>query len=120
MIPAPRPGPLCRELLEALDASDGRRRKRKRDTTPDAIGLDIKRRLLERAVADDPEPHAFEAWLLGRCLEAAPDVSLGAARAMALDILAEWRLAEASPSFRTWLDHGAPSDDRQAGTGAAP
>ena len=120
MIPAPRPGPLCRELLEALDASDGRRRKRKRDTTPDAIGLDIKRRLLERAVADDPEPHAFEAWLLGRCLEAAPDVSLGAARAMALDILAEWRLAEASPSFRTWLDRGAPSDDRQAGTGPAP
>jgi len=119
VIAAPRPGRLCRELLAALDASDGRRRKRKRDTTPDAIGLDIKRGLLERAVADDPEPHAFEAWLLDRCLEAAPHVSLGGARAMALDILSEWRLAEASPSFRTWLDGGAPSDDRDAGTGGA-
>lgn len=34
-------------------------------------------------------------------------------RAMALDILAEWRLADASPAFRTWLERGAPSDDRQ-------
>jgi hypothetical protein len=110
----PRPAHLCRELLAALDASDGRRKKRKRDTTPDAIGMEIKRGLLEDAVADDPEPEAFEAWLLARCLAVAPDVSLGAARAMALDILAEWRLAEASPSFRTWLDRGAPSDDREA------
>src|SRR5687768_17057264 len=99
----PRPAHLCRELLAALDASDGRRRKRKRDTTPDAIGLAIKRRLLKGSVADDPAPEAFEAWLLTRCLGAAPDVSVGAARAMALDILQEWRLAEASPAFRTWL-----------------
>jgi len=110
-----RPAHLCRELLAALDASDGRRKKRKRDTTPDAIGMEIKRGLLEGAVADDPEPEAFEAWLLARCLAAAPDVSLGAARAMALDILAEWRLAEASPAFRTWLARGAPSDDREVG-----
>jgi hypothetical protein len=109
----PRPADLCRELLAALDASDGRRRKRKRDTTPDAIGMEIKRGLLAAAVGDDPGPHAFEAWLLARCLMVAPDVSLGAARAMALDILAEWRLAQASPAFRTWLDRGAPSDDRE-------
>jgi hypothetical protein len=109
----PRPADLCRELLAALDASDGRRRKRKRDTTPDAIGLEIKRGLLEATVGDDPDPHAFEPWLLGRCLAAAPHVSLGAARAMALEILAEWRLAAASPAFRTWLDGGAPSDDRE-------
>lgn len=64
-------------------------------------------------MADDPEPDAFEAWLLARCMAAAPDVCLGAARAMALDILAEWGLAEFSPAFRTWLDHGAPSDDRE-------
>src|SRR2546422_5226163 len=38
-----RPGEICRELLAALDASEGRRRRRKRDTTPDAIGLTIKR-----------------------------------------------------------------------------
>jgi hypothetical protein len=32
---------------------------------------------------------------------------------MALDVYAEWRLAEASSSFQTWLDQGAPSDDAQ-------
>jgi hypothetical protein len=110
----PRPAHLCRELLAALDASDGRRRKRKRDTTPDAIGMEIKRGLLQRTVDADPDAAAFEAWLLARCLEMAAEVSLGAARTMALDILAEWRLAEASPSFRTWLDSGAPSDDRES------
>src|SRR5690348_697382 len=65
-----RPGEICRELLAALDASEGRRRRRKRDTTPDAIGLTIKRDLLERAIADDPEPDEFEAWLHEQCLAA--------------------------------------------------
>src|SRR5258707_1737207 len=64
---APRPGEICRELLATLDASEGRRRRRKRDTTPDAIGLTIKRELLERAVAPDPEPDAFEEWLHRQC-----------------------------------------------------
>jgi hypothetical protein len=35
-------------------------RRRKRDTTADAIGLTIKRRLLEQAVRQDPEPEIFE------------------------------------------------------------
>src|SRR5256885_5202642 len=86
-----RPGEICRELLAALDASEGRRRRRKRDTTPDAIGLTIKRDLLERAVAADPEPDAFEAWLHEQCLAAGG--SEGGVRAMALSIFEEWRLA---------------------------
>src|SRR5690348_17655763 len=65
-----RPRDICRELLAALDASEGKRRRRKRDTTPDAIGLTIKRDLLERAVAADPEPDEFEAWLHEQCLAA--------------------------------------------------
>jgi len=104
-----RPADFCRQLLAALDASEGRRKRRKRDTTPDAIGMALKRGLLERAVRDDPEPEAFERWLLERCL-AAGNAS-GPLRAMAQDMLAEWRLAEASPSFREWLNQGAPSDD---------
>jgi len=100
-----RPADLCAELLAALDASDGRRRRRKRDTTPDAIGLGIKRTLLERAAADDPAPAEFEGWLLAQCL-AATDTGIGAVRAMAIEILAEWRLAAASPTFKTWLDRG--------------
>ena len=34
-------------------------------------------------------------------------------RAMALDILNEWRLAQESLPFQDWLDRGAPSDDTQ-------
>ena len=102
-----RPAVICRELLAALEASEGRRRRRKRDTTPDAIGLGIKRALLEGAVAEDPEAADFERWLLERCLAAGGET--GAMRAMALEVLAEWRLASSLPAFGDWLDHGAPS-----------
>jgi hypothetical protein len=105
-----RPGEICRLLLAALDASEGRRRGRKRDTTPDAIGIAIKRRLLEEAARDDPEPDAFEAWLLARCVPGGESPS-GSVRAMARDVFADWRLAQASPTFRSWLEQGAPSDD---------
>jgi hypothetical protein len=108
---APRPAAICRELVAALEAYEGRRRRRKRDTTPDAIGLGIKRALLEAAVVDDPDPGAFEAWLLARCLTPDDGASPGAIRAMALDVLAEWRLACAGEDFAAWLDRGAPSAD---------
>jgi hypothetical protein len=110
----PRPALVCRELIQALEASDGRRRRRKRDTTPDAIGLSIKRDLLEHAVAADPDPDAFEGWLLARCFESADGASIGATRAMALEILAEWRLACGTDAFGSWLARGAPSDDAHA------
>jgi len=103
-----RPAVVCRQLLAALAASDGRRRRRKRDTTPDAIGLAMRRQLLEDAVADDPAPEGFEGWLLARSLA---DEASGPLRATALQVLAEWRLARESGAFRHWLDQGAPSDD---------
>src|SRR5215207_8679478 len=109
----PRPAEICRHLLAAMEGSEGRRKRRKRSTTPDAIGMGIKRDLLERATIDDPSPDAFEAWLLEQCLIAG---AAGPTRAMALEILAEWQFAVASGSFRAWLDAGAPSDDAQAGT----
>ena len=114
--PLSRPSDVCRELLAALDASEGRRKRRKRDTTPDAIGLEVKRDLLERAVAADPEPDAFEAWLLEQC--AAAGAAEGGVRAMALSIFEEWRLAHDATAFREWLARGAPSDDRAGATGA--
>jgi hypothetical protein len=110
-----RPADLCRELLGALEAAEGRRRRRKRDTTPDAIGLGIKRALLERAIADDPEGMDFERWLLDRCLEGAATVSVGAVRAMALELLREWQLVAVDPAFRDWLAAGAPSADAARG-----
>lgn len=112
-----RPADVCRQLLIAMEASEGRRRRRKRDTTPDAIGLGIKRALLEAIVAEDPTPETFEAWLLERSLSRDPlgggssQTASGPVRAMALDILAEWRLAVAAGSFQDWLRGGARSDD---------
>jgi len=108
-----RPADVCRGLLAALEAAEGRRRRRKRDTRPDAIGLGIKRDLLAQAVRDDPSPDDFEGWLLEHCLAADGTASVGAVRAMATDILAEWQLASVSPEFRDWLDAGAPSEDRE-------
>jgi hypothetical protein len=109
---APRPADVCRALLAALEASDGRRRRRKRDTTPDAIGMSIKRHLLALAVETDPDPDDFDAWLAERCLIGFADAPPGALRAMARDVMAEWRLAATSADFRGWLAAGAPSDDR--------
>jgi hypothetical protein len=107
----PRPAAVCRELLDALQASDGRRKRRHRDTTPDAVGMAIKRKLLESAVRADPDPGRFEHWLLEQCLAAPPAEGVGAYRAMALEIVDEWRLAADSADFRSWLERGAPSDD---------
>jgi hypothetical protein len=98
--------------LAALDASEGRRKRRKRDTTPDAIGMTVKRDLLAQVVREDPAPEAFENWLLQKCLAAG--LGSGPVHAMALDVQHEWRLALASPSFQTWLSRGAPSDDAAA------
>lgn len=104
-----RPGVFCRELLESLDASEGRRRRRKRDTTPDAIGLAMKKQLLEGAAAADPAPEDFEGWLLERCLQ--EGAGGGGLHALALSILEEWRFAAEADHFREWLERGAPSDD---------
>jgi hypothetical protein len=106
-----RPAEVCSALLAALEAAEGRRRKRKRDQTPDQIGLTIKRELLERAVQDDPSPEAFEGWLLNYPSQYARLESSGAASAMARSVLEEWRLAHSLNDFRAWLERGAPSDD---------
>ena len=62
------PSQLCRGLLGALDGSEGRRRRRARNTTPDAIGMAIERELLEAAVRESPDASDFEQWLMARCL----------------------------------------------------
>ena len=88
---AQRPAVACRALLAALDASEGRRSRRKRDTRPDAIG---------------------EGWLPARSLTRTGEMSPGGVQAMARDVLAESRLAAASADFRSWLAPAAPSGDR--------
>jgi hypothetical protein len=108
---APRPARVCGELLAAIEASEGRRKRRARNTTADAIGLEIKRQLLEEIVRDDPDADDLEQWLVERCQrEGAAD---GPVRAMALMIWDEWRLARTTSEFRRWLEEGAPSADRE-------
>jgi hypothetical protein len=107
--PALRPSQVCQQLLQAMDAADGRRKRRKRNTTPDALGMELKRALLAAAVAEDPAPESFAPWLYAKVQTAGN--AAGAMRAMALQIQDEWQFALASRGFRDWLAAGAPSDD---------
>jgi len=120
--PAPvRPAWVCQALLAALEASEGRRRRRKRDQTPDTIGLAIKRRLLEQAVRDDPDPEIFEAWLL-RCASPLEDRSHppGAVAAIARIVFEEWQMVHSLENFRDWLERGAPSEDALGAAAGKP
>jgi hypothetical protein len=103
-----QPGEFCGQLLRALDASEGRSKRRKRDQTPDTIGMGMKRELLERAAEQNPPVGEFEGWLVEQVISHSAS---GGARAMAGEILAEYRTALADPAFRAWLAAGAPSAD---------
>jgi hypothetical protein len=105
-----RPAEICQALLAALEAAEGRRRSRKRDQTPDGIGLTIKRDLLQRVIDADPHPEAFEEWLL-QCHQSYPAELAGAVTAMARAIFDEWQLAHSLDDFKKWLECGAPSAD---------
>jgi hypothetical protein len=109
---APRPGAVARQLLGSLDAADGRRRRRQRDTTPDALGLGLKRELLERLADADPAPARLEAWLLDVALAASAS---GPMRAVCAEVLDDYRLAQADGRFARWLADGAPSADAAGG-----
>jgi hypothetical protein len=106
--PVLRPADFARGQLRALEASRGRSKRRKRDQTPDRIGMDLKRELLQRAVEDDPAPEDLESWLLQQAL-AAP--ASGPVRAMSMEILTEYRMAQLDPEYGAWLRSGAPSAD---------
>jgi hypothetical protein len=106
-----RPADVARALLAALEAAEGRRRKRKRNQTADAFGLSVKRELLERIVEVDPAAADFEGWLLEYPATCRAPELIGPARAMARTVFEEWRLAHSLGEFRVWLERGAPSDD---------
>ena len=115
-----RPADICRALLAALEAAEGRRRNRKRDQTPDAFGLGIKRELLRRVVEEDPHAEEFEAWLLNYPTTCGAAELAGPAQAMARAVFDEWRLAHSLGDFRRWLEQGAPSDDASGGVRRQP
>jgi hypothetical protein len=91
-----------RELaLLLLDSCDLPPRQRARDQQPDLAGLALKRRVLERLVAIDPDPDALEATLMRIVDEIGPPT--GPTRAVALGIREEWEAACVTPDFMQHL-----------------
>jgi hypothetical protein len=63
---------------------------------------------LERAATEDPDPDAFDAWLLERVHEAPAS---GPVQAMCAEIRDEYVVAALDPAFGAWLASGAYSAD---------
>lgn len=100
--PSPRPAEICARLLASVDASEGRRKRRARNTTPDALGLNLKRQILADAIAADPDPDLFEGWLLTWAM--ANGAAYGPALALCRDVLYEWQTISSSPDYQGWLE----------------
>jgi len=104
------PGEFARQALKAIEASEGRTMRRKRDQLADVIGLGIKRGLLARAAEAEPSADAFEGWLMEQAFSASAS---GGILAMCIEILDEYRLAAMDRTFQEWLAAGAPSADAE-------
>lgn len=110
-LPSMRPAFVCSRLLAALDGAEGRRRTRKRDQTPDVMGLNAKRSLLEAVVRDDPTAGAFTDWLLRYVSDVPEPAHRSTVAAMAHAVHEEWLWAHRLPEFSRWLEGGAYSED---------
>jgi hypothetical protein len=87
-----------RDLAVLLLASgDLLPRQRARDQQADLAGMLLKRRVLDRLAALDPEPAELEAALMHIVEEIGPPA--GPTRASALSIREEWQAAAASPEW---------------------
>jgi len=86
--------------LLLLSSGDVMPRQRARDQQADRAGLELKRQVLNALVAKDPETEEMEAALLAIVEEMGPPT--GPTRAIALTLLDEWRMANATPE---WLAH---------------
>jgi hypothetical protein len=95
----PLPEPLRpRDLALLLLASgDLLPRRRARDQQADVAGMELKRRVLDRLAALDPEPGETEAALLRIVEEIGPPH--GPTRAIAAGIRDEWQAACAAPEW---------------------
>jgi hypothetical protein len=89
-----RPRDLALLLLASGDLLP---RQRARDQQADRAGLDLKRRVLDRLAALDPEPAELEAALFRIVEEIGPPT--GPARAVAAVVRDEWLAAESSPEW---------------------
>jgi len=111
-----RPRDLALLLLASGDLLP---RQRARDQQADVAGLALKRRLLDRLAALDPEPADMEATLARIIDEIGPPT--GPTRALAALVHEEWQMACATPA---WVAHllqeavrvsGEAKEDKQRG-----
>jgi hypothetical protein len=96
------PAPLRPRDLAVLLLSSGELvpRQRARDQQADQAGLALKRRVLTKLVALDPEPDGLEAALVAIVEDVGQP--FGPTRAIALSLVDEWHTACANPE---WLSH---------------
>jgi len=83
--------------LLLLASGDLRPRKRARDQQADVLGLELKRAILQRVAALDPEPADLDAVLV-RIVEET-STPTGPARAVARVVREEWQTACAAPEW---------------------
>lgn len=98
--PAPRlrPADLAHLLLASGDMLP---RQRARDQQADLAGMQLKRDVLERLVALDPEPADLDAALNQIIVDLGPPH--GPTRGICLTIRYDWEAACASDEFVAWL-----------------
>ena len=77
--------------------------KRKRDQTPDAFGLAVKRELLQRAIEDDPAAGSIRRMAAQLSSHLRGAGARRARAAMARAVFEEWRLAHSLGEFRRGL-----------------
>ena len=76
-------------------------RQRARDQQADIAGLALKRRVLNRLVALDPEPHQLDQALLSIVAEIGPPD--GPTRAICSSVRDDWEAAASTPELVEWL-----------------
>jgi hypothetical protein len=93
-----RPSDLAQLLLSGGDLLP---RQRARDQAADLVGMELKRDVLQRLAALDPEPDALDVTLHQIIEDIGPPH--GPTRGICLNIRYDWEAAAASPEFVAWL-----------------
>jgi len=98
--------------LLLLSSGDLRPRQRARDQQADQAGLALKRRVLDRLAALDPEPDCLEGCLQGIVGEFGPPH--GPTRAIAASLRDEWQAACSCPEWISQLLHQATRSSKES------
>jgi hypothetical protein len=99
--------------LLLLSSEELRPTKRKRNQTPDVVGLELKRGLLQRIADLDPESGDLEATLARLIDELGPPP--GPIRALAIGFRDDWNGLAGNPAWLEQLREEAAREGREGG-----